>query len=259
MRSGNTPVRHRRGSIRIRIAVIIMAAALGTSGEADGTVTGRLKGTIRDGSGKNLAGIPVRLFALGGNKKIIFVTHSDTQGGYRFESLNAGTYQMEVGGESFEPQRKESIIVHPPFRNVIDFSMLPLPLPGGGKRIARTAAADPPGPTRTGNEAGRQVGGQLRDRHGNGIADARVYLRGSFRIYRTITAPDGTFLVEKVPPGPYRLEVHSPGYLSMFLPPIEVDGKIDMEFQLTMIPYPLDFKEKIEDLLPPEIPLPPSR
>jgi hypothetical protein len=250
-------------------------------------VTGRVKGTVRDESGGPLAGVPVRLYAVETDRRQVFVTHTDSNGQYRFDTLQAGTYHLEVGGEQFQVQTKESIVVRPPFRNVIDFSLLLQPEGAAGSmRLARgfgdpprrgspdgTAAAPPPGgtpPPRPGpariavgferdiETVRGSVAGGLKDSDGLGVPDARIILHGSARSYRTTSGADGTFRLTGVPVGRYNLEVRSPGFLSVFLPAVAVDSPTRLEFQLTLIEYPLDFQESIEDLLPPELPVPPS-
>jgi hypothetical protein len=177
-------------------------------------------------------------------------------------------------------------VVRPPFRNVIDFSLQARPdgspgafrlawgLNGPGTPsgtsgtpagIPTSGSANPlQGPARVAVGFNREVdtikgsiAGDLKDKNGVEVPDARIILQGPDRSYRSVSKADGEFRIADVPAGRYNLEVRSPGYLTVFLPGVTLDGTAELEFQLTMIDYPLDYREKIEDLLPPEKPLPP--
>jgi 5-hydroxyisourate hydrolase-like protein (transthyretin family) len=254
-------------------------------GEAS-AVTGRVKGTIRDDSGEHIAGVPVRLYAIDGGQKRVFVTHTDSDGRFRFETLTAGTYELEVGGEKFAVQKKESIVVRPPFRNVIDFSMQARPDgspgafrlawglngpetpadPSGAATGIPTSGSPNPlqGPARVAVGFNRElqtikgsIAGDLKDKDGVGVPDARIILQGADRSYRSISKAGGDFRIADVPVGRYNLEVRSPGYLTVFLPGVTLESAAELDFQLTLIDYPLDYREEVGDLLPPEQPLSP--
>lgn len=255
MRCGDLhPEGHRRRGPARYVPGLLMLLFLSGAAFA---VTGRVKGTVRDNEGRHAAGVPVRLYTVENGRKRIFMTNTDSQGEYRFESLAAGTYQLEVGGERYAIQRKDSIVVRPPFRNVIDFTLAPPEGgPAGTPRIPAGSGAGSDPAVESVARGG--ISGGLKDGDGIGVADARIILQGADRRYLAVSDPDGGFRIDDVPAGHYTLEVLSPGYLTVVLPGVILDGTGDIEFRLTLIDYPLDYRERVEDLLPPEQPLPPS-
>ena len=249
MRSGNSRIPpNRLPFARLAVFTLVLGFLIAGFSAIAARNSGRIKGTVRDPSGEPIAGASVKLTVSAGDRALLLVTHTDGQGIYRFDQLAADTYALEVGGEGFEIERKKSIIIRPPFRNIIDITLV------GASLITNPAVipAEVPGDLRT-------VRGQLRNEAGNGIPDAWVLLLGSARVYRGRSDPGGSFLVNDVPSGSYRLEVHSPGYLTVLLPAVRVQAGLDLEVQLNLVEHPLDYPESLETLLPQEAPLLPNR
>jgi hypothetical protein len=71
----------------------------------------------------------------------------------------------------------------------------------------------------------------------------------------TLSRADGSFAVEDLSPGAWRLEILGAGYL-----PIRVALDLDVDSRLTalLVPQPMNYTPAPEDLLPPEEPIPPK-
>ena len=248
MRSGKSAVPRPVVSLP-RFAVLTLALGLMTAGfpATAARNSGRIKGTVRTPAGEPIPGVSVKLTVYAEDRTLLLVTHTDGQGIYRFNQLRPETYGLEVGGAGNEIERRESIVVRPPFRNIIDFTLGRVSHPPDPAAIP----AEVPGDLRT-------VRGQLRNEEGKGIPDAWILLLGSSRAYRGRSDPGGSFLVNDVPSGSYRLEVHSPGYLSVMLPAVGVQAGMDLEIQLNLVDHPLDYPDALETLLPRETPLLPG-
>ncbi|MBI4162016.1 MAG: carboxypeptidase regulatory-like domain-containing protein [Acidobacteria bacterium] len=243
--------------MRCARAPALLLAGLLVPAPAAAAVAGSIKGTVHDLEGKARPGVQVRLHARTEGTVRVFVTHTDARGEYRFEDLPGGTYDLEAGGQGLEVGRKESISVRPPFRNVLDFSLGSRT--GGTPESPRAApeGTSTPPPAAAGEATGT-VSGTLLDGAGLGVPDARIVLQGETRALRGLSDPDGRFRLDRVPAGGYRLEAHSPGYLAVILPGLAVGGSVGLELRLTLVEYPLEFPERVEDLLPPERPVPPG-
>src|SRR5439155_24347685 len=75
--------------------------------------------------------------------------------------------------------------------------------------------------------------------------------------YQAFSGDDGTFRIEAVPPGRYRVLVSSPGHVSLDLKSVAVSPVNGLNLSLSLVNYPLNFKGRQEDLVPREEPLPP--
>jgi hypothetical protein len=73
--------------------------------------------------------------------------------------------------------------------------------------------------------------------------------------FQTFSGVDGTFSLPAVPPGRYRVLVTSPGYVSIDLKAVDVSPASGLNRSLSLVDYPLNFKGRTEDRLPPEEPL----
>ena len=76
-------------------------------------------------------------------------------------------------------------------------------------------------------------------------------------IYQAFSGLDGRFLVEGVPPGVYRAVISSPGHVTLDLRTVEVPADSGLDLSLTLVDYPLNFRNEEKDgRLPPEKPIP---
>jgi protocatechuate 3,4-dioxygenase beta subunit len=226
-------------------------------------VFGKIRGAVYDSKKKPLAGMMVQLISKdeGG---LLQVTGTDEKGQYLFQDLPPGAYDVEVGAEGYRQQRKGKILVRPPFRNIVDFQIEPLRpgeaagsgslLPGPPKRTAS------PETTGTGDRVA--VRGRLLDQQKRPVQEASVTfipLVGK-GVYQASSGVDGTFSIDLVPAGRYRVRVVSPGHVALDLDSVEVQAPHGLDLRLLLVDYPLNIKGDQDTTLLPEQPQPiPSR
>ncbi len=233
-------------------------------------VVGTITGTVHDPLKKPIVGCMVQLTSRG-QGGMLRVTGSDEKGHYVFKDLPAGTYDIEVGTAEDLTRRKERIEVKPPFRNIVDFEIGPR-TEGQGRHdvsaallreaLKKKASAGQPGPGGAAvpaDSAGTvPVRGTFVDAQKRPIPEVSVMLlslegKGTFQDFSGV---DGTFSLPAVPPGRYRVLVASPGYVSIDLKAVDVFPAKGLNLSLSLVDYPLNFKGRTEDRLPPEEPLP---
>ena len=206
---------------------------------------GMIRGTIFDAKRRPMAGLMVQL-ASRGERGLLRVTGSDERGEYVFSDLPAGVYDVELAVDG-RSQRKESIAVRPPFRNIVDFQLgatdsgarRALP-PGPGAPAGAPPASDP--------RAAEPVAvrGRFLDMRKHAIPEVSVTLVGlnGGGTFQEFSADDGTFVIEAVPPGPYRVLVASPGHVALELKSVEVAPVRGLNLGLSLVDYPLNFKDR---------------
>jgi hypothetical protein len=220
-----------------------------------------IRGTVYGAGRKPIAGLMVQLSSRG-EGGLLRVTGTNERGEYVFADLPAGVYDVEVGADG-RRQRKESIAVRPPFRNIVDFEIGPAAA-GSAPAIGRLAAkpgaarARPPGGAGPAGEAPAPVAvrGRFVDRDKRPIAEVSVTLvplQGG-AMFQTFSGADGAFLVEGVPPGAYRLLVASPGHVALDLKSVEVAPVQGLELSLSLVDYPLNFRDRRGEAPPRETP-----
>jgi carboxypeptidase family protein len=231
---------------------LALACVLLQAADAHAALRGRIRGTIRDMTGKPLPGLLVRLASpqLG----VMNVTDTDGKGVYAFEELEAGSYDIEVSGYAYQHQIKKGIVVQPPFRNIVDFS-LPAASPSTAEApapVVYTAPAD--------ESVLREVLGTLRDKDKRPIPDALVILANprTGATFRVQSDREGRIRLEGVPVGVYRTSVTSPGYVTIELKQVEVTRESGLLLNLSLVEYPLRFEGRPEDFIPEEKPIPPE-
>lgn len=232
-------------------------------------VVGTITGTVHDGLKKPIVGCMVQLTSRG-QDGMLRVTGSDEKGHYVFKDLPAGTYDIEVGTAEDLTRRKERIEVKPPFRNIVDFEIGPrtekqvrqdvsTALLAEALKKAAAGRPDPGGAAAPADPAGTvPVRGTFVDARKRPIPEVSVMLlslegKGTFQDF---SGMDGTFSLPAVPPGRYRVLVASPGYVSIDLKAVDVSPAKGLNLSLSLVDYPLNFKGRTEDRLPPEEPLP---
>jgi hypothetical protein len=235
-------------SIRTGIAALVLSLpALGAA--ADPVGQGRIRGTVRDLTRKPLAGLLVRLVAPG--RGLVHVTNTDEKGIYAFEGLEAGPYDVEVSGSGFQRQIKKEILVRPPFRNIVDFSLPPGPMTD--TEPASPVVYLPP----EGEPAFREVTGLFTDKEKRPIPDVLVRLTNPVTAasFRARSDREGKIRIPEVPVGVYRVVISSPGYVAVELPRAEVSRARGLSLNLSLVEYPLNFDGRVEDLIPEERPV----
>ncbi len=207
--------------------------------------TSRLEGTARIGRRTPAVGATVSVRPEGGATPIRLTT-TDEKGRFRFDGLSDGAYRADFRRDGLAPVVKSGIEVRFPFRTVIEITMQAGGAPAGGG-----APAPPAG---VGSHTLRGVVSIL----GAGPApEARVRLLrtdGSHDPRFALTGPDGSFAIDGLPGGPWRIEILGAGYL-----PIRTDLEIagDVAVEARLVGQPADYLPPPLDLLPQERPVPP--
>ena len=222
------------------------------TGDARADLRGRIRGTIHDLKGKPVPGLLVRLTS--SQLSIVHVTDTDGKGIYGFDDLEAGTYDLEVSGSGYQHQVKKGIVVQPPFRNIVDFS-----LPPGS--VSSTEPSSPVVYLPLSAEAAlREVTGTITDKDHRPIPDALLSLvnPATGASFRARSSRDGKSRIGGVPVGTYRALISSPGYVTMELNRVEVTQEAGLVLDLSLVEYPLRFDGRPEDFIPSEQPVPPG-
>lgn len=221
------------------------SAAPAPSGDQASRVS-RIQGTVILSRRNPVVGATVLLTALDPPRRI-WVTSTDDRGEFKMDAVPAGSYRLEARRQDLASVVRDRIALNPPFRAVIELTMHPVE---GGTTPDTTAA---PGP----DAAGLHVTGKTVDRAGTPVPDARlkwVDAAGRRDPANLQSGEDGTFTLEGLPPGTWRLEVLGVGFL-----PVRVDLPVSEDTAVTAVlvkqsaghePLPLD-------LIPPEEPIPP--
>jgi hypothetical protein len=143
-------------------------------------------------------------------------------------------YEIRLEAEGFATEVKKDIDVRPPFQNVVDVT------------LRRAAAVHPPpaaGTAAPAGGAGETVQGVLRDGAGSPVVEAEVLLAplaaGALR--QGTSDEKGTFRVEMVAPGAYRLVVRSLGHVPIDVTRVEVAPGSGLSIRLTLVDYALTF------------------
>jgi carboxypeptidase family protein len=232
------------------------------------SVFGAIVGTVFDTKKKPLAGWMVQLSSRG-DDNLLRVTGTDDKGQYVFKDLPAGTYDIEIQVENEAARKKGRIEVRPPFRNIVDFQVgpqsqeKPNPLTGivaEARKKAEEAGRIAPEVTAPAGESAKQVPvrGIFLDAQKRPVSEVSVTLvaldgKGT---YQTFSGDNGSFEIPAVPPGRYRVLVFSPGYVPIDLKSIEVSSATGLSLSLALVDYPLNTKERPQERLPREQPLP---
>jgi hypothetical protein len=222
-----------------------------------------IRGAVVDAKRRPMAGLMVQLAARG-ERGLLRVTGTDERGEYVFSDLPAGVYDVELAVDG-RRQRKESIAVRPPFRNIVDFQIGagdagpqsagpprvippagPAPAPGSGGAPAAAPETTAPVAVR-----GRFV--DVRKRPIPEVSVTLVALQGG-GTFQTFSGEDGAFLIDAVPPGPYRVLVSSPGHVALDLKSVDVTPGRGLDLSLSLVDYPLNFKDRRGETPPREEP-----
>ena len=234
----------------------VLALALGSGLTFSSTLDvgrGRIRGTVRALDSKPAAGLQVRLVSA--DVGMVRITNTDDRGIYAFEDLAAGSYDVEVSGTGFESEVKERILVRPPFRNIVDFNLAGAPVAGQGISVA--ISYEPP----AGEPVFKEVAGSFTDREKKPIVDVLMVLTNPVTgsLFSARSDREGKILIPKVPVGTYRAVISSPGYVTVELKAAQVSQVSGLTLSLSLVEYPLHFEGRVEDLIPKEQPVPPTR
>lgn len=179
----------------------------------------------------------------------IAVTATDAKGNFRLDSVRDGSYRLDVTRDGYQPVVKDNVTVKAPFRAVVEIVMEPAA--AGAAKPAAAAKTEPAtAPVRLSGVATTREGGpkgevQIRVQRADGGAEPRTVL----------SAPDGTFALEGLSAGSWRIEILGAGYLPIR---VAVDLATDARMLALLVPQPMNYTPPPEDLLPPEEAIPPK-
>jgi hypothetical protein len=222
--------------------------------EADRAVAGQIRGTVKDGGDRPLAGLLVQL-AAGDRSGSLRITGTDEKGRYQFRDLPAGRYDVQIAVEGYRPETKGGIEVRPPFQNIVDFRLVSEKSSHGGIQAAGSALRAAP----SDGAAAVSVRGDLLDQEKRPVTEVSVTLvsHEGKGVHQAFSGPDGRFAIEGVAPGIYRAVIASPGHVTLDLRSVEVPAGSGLDLHLTLVDYPLNLKSDDKDgRLPPEKPMP---
>jgi hypothetical protein len=210
------------------------------------TATTRLQGAATFERNRPVVGatVAVRPESRAGEVRL---TTTDAKGNFRIDGLADGQYTVEFHREDLETVKKPGVSLRAPFRAIVEVKMRPRATP-------RSA---PSAPRAEGVSAEARIEGKVLGPEGTPASDVRVRaVRSDAAVdpRETRTGADGTFALEGLIPGEWRLESLGLGYLPVRLD-LQVAGPTRLELHLvrqaaTHLPLPLD-------LLPHEEPIPP--
>lgn len=209
----------------------------------------RLQGTAQVDRNHPVAGATVVARAESG-ASTLYLTSTDAKGLFRLDGLPEGTYRVDLRKDGFEPVVKEAIALRFPFRAIVEVTLQPA-------RAPRTAAARDPAGSDARSSGALRLEGTTIARDGGPIADVRVRAvraDGTEDPRRTLTREDGTFEIEELSPGPWRLELLGVGYL-----PIRTDLSLEAPARVVavLVPQPASYEPTPLDLIPEEEAIPP--
>lgn len=180
--------------------------AEGLPGAGPGITTSRVEGVVTDAaSGAPLADTAVVVTA----GTLAFETTTDGEGAYAVAGIPAGPFTVAFARPGYRPQLFE-VPFDTPVAWRIDAALEPLP-PGG---VATSSL----------------FGRVFDEDTGAGLAGAAITVDRDGTILTATSEPDGAYLVEGIPPGPFAVSVALDGYVtrSFEVPfedaaPVEVD------------------------------------
>jgi hypothetical protein len=215
---------------------------------------------------------------------VLRVTGTDQDGRYVFMDLPAGVYGIVVGADGYARAGKTGIEVRPPFQNLVGFTLKPQKKHAAvddrthgaglfsGSRPTATGAA--PGlPAEVGGGAPLPVAeppvtlpvrGRFVDRERRGIPEVSVTFieTDGKRTYQVFSGADGSFTLEALPVGLYRVLISSPGHVSLDLPSVEVEPPGGLNLSLSLVDYTLSARDRHHAIAPRErarpVPSPPE-
>jgi carboxypeptidase family protein len=243
---------HRAHRFLLPGALLLLAAAVSILPAAPGKLKGRIRGTARDMKGRPVAGLLVELLSGDGGR--VHITDTDDKGVYTFEDLDAGNYDVGISGSGYQRQIKKGIVVQPPFRNIVDFSLPPGPV--GEATPASPVVYQPP----SGETVLCDAGGEFTDKDRRPIPDVSMSLVNPVTgaAFRAQSDRSGKILIHGVPAGTYRVIVASPGFVTVELKDAAVSAGTGLTLKLSLVEFPLNFEGRPQDLTPEERPVPPD-
>jgi hypothetical protein len=179
----------------------------------------------------------------------LFLTSTDDRGIFRIDGLPDGSYRVRVEREGLGAQVKDDVTLKFPFRAVVELDLDPV----GSNAAASTMIV----PASGGADGPLTVHGGVSGVDGEPVGEISlrfVRLDGAEdpRVVRSL--PDGTFQLEGVGSGVWRLEVSGVGFLSQRMA-IGLEGQVDLS--VIIVRQPAGYDPTPLELMPVEQPIPP--
>lgn len=213
---------------------------------------GQISGTVFDQAKHPVSGASVAV--LGAEGSTIHASNTDTRGRYALKGLARDEYAVLVMDPSGTLLRKDKVRVRPLFRNLVDF----VTGPAGAQQPVQPAL--PGGESHNLPPFDLKVSMETQD--GVPVSEAwftAAPLSGEHPVRRARTSATGELLLEGLPAGYYRFTARALGHVTWSLGPLLMQGQEERELLLTLMPFPLGHKERIENLLVPVQPALPDR
>jgi len=224
----------------------------GTEARAD---EGRLRGEISFNRQKPVVGANV-VGTHEGDPGRLLLGVTDMHGYFRFESIPAGNWTLDVYRDGAMPVSKKGIVVAPPARCVVDLLMIstggrPDPPPVDLARFETASTEVAPD---------QRMIVEVWDPELRPIIDARVSLRSrgpKVDPLRGAADAEGVARLRAPEPGEYTFKVEVPGYLPARIERL-VLGRKAPRVTVVLTPRPLDYPARPAELLPEERAVPPE-
>lgn len=210
----------------------------------------RLQGMAYLGRHRDVVGATVKVVDES-DPSVLYWTATDEKGRFRVGELANGSYRVEVRREGLEPVVKNGVELRFPFRAIVELPMQTI----DGFTPASDADDEGAAPV----EAGRvTLRGAAHDLDGGRLADVTIRLvkaDGSEDPREAVTGPDGSFSIDDLSPGRWRLDGRGVGFL-----PIRGSLVVGQtaDLQLWLVSQPAGYDPSPLDLMPAEIPIPPA-
>lgn len=178
------------------------------------------------------------------------LTSTDEDGEFRVDGLPDGSYSVRIEREGLEPEVKSGVPLKFPFRAVVELGMEPAAAAATERSVLTTGSAAASGPLSLAGrviEAGDGPAGEVQLRF--------VRLDGGEDPRRLRSRPDGSFELDGVGAGVWRVEISGVGYLAQRM---ALDLRGAPRLHVSLVRQPADYDPTPLELMPPEQPIPPA-
>ncbi len=217
-----------------------------------GTSGTRLQGTAYLGRNRQVVGATITVVDEA-DPSVIFLTATDEKGRFRIGELPNGGYRVEVRREGLVPVVKTGVELRFPFRAILEVPMQPVDPTQPASAVGAEDTA--PGAAAAGRVS---LHGAARGLDGERLSEVRVRLvsGGADEDPRdVVTASDGTFALDDLPAGPWKLEARGVGFLPLRT---ALDLRDATDLRCFMVRQPSGYDPSPLDLMPEEEPIPPA-
>lgn len=187
----------------VRSSLILLALALLACGGGP-SATGTLSGLVTDGQGHGLPGVDLETQPSTG------YAVSGADGAWKLENVPAGTYSVTASRSGYAPSTRSGVTLAARGTALVDFVLSPLVLVG-------------------------RVGGKVTDAK-TSLPLAGATLGTAPDAGRATAGADGTYLLEGLPVGQYRVLASAAGYVSATSPSVTVSADATTTVDLSLSP-----------------------